>query len=217
MCAGNTKGERMTNLKGEADRYARFGQRLEDLIYHASKDGKIVYHTKRDDLFVSYWSLVFDYGKGIVCLVANELYSPAFALMRPLVEAVVREHIALLGSDDEVRKIRTDRFKVNYDRDGERLDKLFHSGSLFKDFLRESRDMLHSLTHSGTAQLQHRWDGDVLGSGFSDEQVLALLALCASAVYMTTLLIANHFGLKEQRETADAAFLELGPTQVVGK
>jgi hypothetical protein len=47
-------------------------------------------------------------------------------------------------------------FKDNYDKDGERLDKLFNSGSLFKDFLRTSRDMLHSLTHSGTAQLQHR-------------------------------------------------------------
>ncbi|MGD0213916.1 MAG: hypothetical protein ABSB87_11850 [Terriglobales bacterium] len=110
----------MTNMKHEIDRHARFGQRLEDLIYHAAKDGKIVYHTKRDDLFVSYWSLVFNYSKGIVCLAANELYSPAFALMRPLVEAVVREHIARVGSDDEVKKIRTDRFKVNYDRDGER-------------------------------------------------------------------------------------------------
>jgi hypothetical protein len=207
----------MTNLKHEIDRHARFGQRLENLTYHAAKGGKIVYHTKRDDLFVSYWSLVFSHSKGIVCLAANELYAPAFALMRPLVEAVVREHIALVGSDDEVKKIRTDRFKVNYDKDGERLDKLFNSGSLFKDFLRTSRDMLHSLTHSGTAQLQHCWDGEVLGSGFSNEQIQALLALSASAVYMTTLLIANHFGLKEQRETADSAFLELGPTQAVGK
>jgi hypothetical protein len=207
----------MTNLEREIDRHARFGQRLEDLVYHAAKGGKIVYHTKRDDLFTSYWSLVFDYCKGIVLLLSKEIHSPAFALMRPLVEAVVREHIALVGSDDEVRKIRTDRFKVNYDRDGERLDKLFNSGSLFKDFLRTSRDMLHSLTHSGTAQLQRRWDGDVLGSGFSDEQILALLALCASAVYMTTLLITKHFGLEEQRETADSAFLELGPIQAVGK
>lgn len=207
----------MMNLDRQIDRHARFGQHLEDLIYHAAKHGKIVYHTKRDDLFTSYWSLVFDYCKGIVLLLAKEIHSPAFALMRPLVEAVVREHIALVGSDDDVKKIRTDRFKVNYDKDGERLDKLFNSGTLFKDFLRTSRDMLHSLTHSGTAQLQHRWNGDVLGSGFSDEQILALLALCASAAYMTTLLIANHFGLKEQRETADSAFLELGPTQAVGK
>jgi hypothetical protein len=81
-----------------------------EVVYCTAKDGKIVYHTKRDDLFTSYWSLIFDYCKGIVLLLAKEIHSPAFALMRPLVETVVREHIALVGSDDDVKKIRTDRF-----------------------------------------------------------------------------------------------------------
>ena len=61
------------------------------------RHGKVVYRTKNDDLLMSYWSLVFDYSKGIVCLLANKFHSPAFALMRPLVEAVTREHIVLVG------------------------------------------------------------------------------------------------------------------------
>jgi hypothetical protein len=134
-------------------------QQLEDLVYNAAKAGKVVYRTKNDDLLVSYWSLVFDYSKGIVCLLANKFHSPAFALMRPLVEAVTREHIVLVGSEDEVKKIRNDRFKVNYHKDGARIDKVLGSGSLFEGFLKGSREMLHSLTHSGTAQLQNRWDG----------------------------------------------------------
>ena len=160
---------------------------------------------------MSYWSLVLDYSKGIVCLLANKFHSPAFALMRPLVEAVTREHIVLVGSEDEVKKIRNDRFKVNYHKDGARIDKVLGSGSLFEGFLKGSRDMLHSLTHSGTAQLQNRWDGDELGSGFSDDRILALLTTCPVSVFMTTILVTRQFGLDEQREAAEAAFLELGP------
>jgi len=199
------------DIEAEINRAASFGARLEYLFYHAAKDGKVVYRTNRDDLLVSYWSLVFDYSKGIVCLLANKFHSPAFALMRPLVEAVTREHITLVGSEDEVKKIRSDRFKVNYYKDGERIDKILGSGSLFCDFLRKSREMMHSLTHSGTAQLQSRWDGHAVGSGFSDERILALLWLCSVSVFLTTILVTRHFCLEEQRRVAETAFAELGP------
>ena len=198
-------------IEQEIDRVGRFGQRLEDLFYNAAKDGKVVYRTKNDDLLMSYWSLVFDYSKGVVCLLANKFHSPAFALMRPLVEAVTREHIVLVGSENEVRRIRSDRFKVNYDKDGARIDKFLNSRSIFQGFLRDSRDMLHSLTHSGTAQLQNRWDGDALGSGFSEARILALLTTCSVSVFMTTILVTRHFGLDEQKEATEAAYLDLGP------
>jgi hypothetical protein len=206
----------LAGIEHEIDRAGRFGQRPEDLVYNAAKAGKVVYRTKNDDLLISYWSLVFDYSKGIVCLLANKFHSPAFALMRPLVEAVTREHIVLVGSEDEVKKIRSDRFKVNYNKDGARIDKILGSGSLFQGFLKDSRDMLYSLTHSGTAQLQNRWDGDALGSGFFDVRILALLATCSIAVFMTTILVTRHFGLDEQREAAEAAFLAFGsPVPVI--
>lgn len=70
--------------------------------------------------------------------------------------------------------------------------------------------MLHSLTHSGTAQLQNRWDGDELGSGFSEDHILALLSTCSISVYLTTILVTRRFGLDEQRDATEAAFMELG-------
>jgi len=122
----------LAGLEHEIDRAGRFGQRLEDLVYNAAKDGKVVYRTKNDDLLISYWSLVFDYSKGIVCLLANQFQSPAFALMRSLVEAVTREHIVLVGSDDDVKKIRSDRFKVNYYKDGARIDRVLGPGDALR-------------------------------------------------------------------------------------
>ncbi|PYX43865.1 MAG: hypothetical protein DMG79_21595, partial [Acidobacteria bacterium] len=47
--------------------------------------------------------------------------------------------IVLVGSDDDVKKIRSDRFKVNYYKDGARIDKVLGSGTLFEGFLKDSR------------------------------------------------------------------------------
>ncbi|MGA8313511.1 MAG: hypothetical protein WB755_26040 [Terriglobales bacterium] len=101
----------------------RFGQELEDLVYNVANGGRLVVRAKNDDLLLSYWSLVFEYCKGIVCLVAYKFHAPAVALLRPLVDALVRAHIVLIGSEEDVTKIRKDRFKVSYEKDGAKIDK----------------------------------------------------------------------------------------------
>jgi hypothetical protein len=70
-------------------------------------------------------------------------------------------------SEDEVKKIRNDRFKVNYDKDGARIDKVLGSGSLFEGFLKGSRDMLHR-PHA----LRHRAAAEPLGRGRAGLRVL---------------------------------------------
>ena len=49
-----------------------------------------------------------------------------------------------------------------------------------------------------------------MGSGFSDDRILGLLTTCPVSVFMTTILVTRHFGLDEQREATEAAFLDLG-------
>jgi hypothetical protein len=194
----------------EINRIAIFGQKLEDLVYNEASQGRIVYRHKNDDLLITYWSLVFDYCKGITSTLLHKFEASAFALFRPLTEAVVRAHVVLVGSDADVQKIRNDKFKVSYEKDGARIDKALGQGSLFEDFLKQSRDTLHSLTHSGTAQLKKRWDGDVLASGFSDDDIRALLMICSVAAFLMTVLITKHFGLENQRQAAEESWLEYG-------
>ena len=197
-------------IENEIDRAARFGQQMEDLVYHQAKDGKVVYSTKNDDLLVSYWSLIFDYCKGVGCLLHHKFHAPAFALLRPVVEALVRAHIVLIGSDEDVAKIRKDWFKVSYEKDGAKIDRALGMSPIFEDFLKSSQSILHSLTHSGTAQLHNRWDGDVLGSGFSEADISSLLQTCSVATLLITILITRHFGLEDQRKMAESAWLEYG-------
>lgn len=205
------RGKYLTvSIEEEIDQAARFGQLMEDLVYNQAEQGRVIFRAKDDDLLVTYWSLVFDYCKGITCLLRYKFHSPAFALLRPLVEALVRAHVVLVGSEEDVAKIRKDWFKVSYEKDGERIDKALGTSPRFETFLKTSQKMLHSLTHSGTAQLQKRWEGDWLGSGFSDADMSALLAACSVASFLMTTLITKHFGMEEQRQAADSAWLEMG-------
>jgi chromate transporter len=54
------------------DRAARLGTQLEHLVYNKSKEGKLFAIGKDDDLLIANWSLVFDFGNGIGCLVHRE-------------------------------------------------------------------------------------------------------------------------------------------------
>jgi len=197
-------------IENEIDRAARFGQLMEDLVYHQAREGKVVYHTKNDDLLVSYWSLVFEYCKGVGCLLHHKFHAPAFALLRPMVEALVRAHVVFIGLEEDVAKIRKDWFKVSYEKDGAKIDKALGMSPIFENFLKSSQNILHSLTHSGTAQLHSRWDGDALGSGFSDADISSLLQACSVATFLITILITRHFGLDDQRNAAESAWLEHG-------
>jgi hypothetical protein len=146
----------------------------------------------------------------MLCLLQYKFHSPAFALARPMIEALVRAHLVLFGSDDEVKRIRQDRYKVSYENDGQRIDKALGSSPLFENLLKGSRDLLHSLTHSGKAQLQKRFDGDEVGSGYTDSEIWGLLGTASSAVFMITALITHHYGMEDQFKEARTAWAEFG-------
>jgi hypothetical protein len=197
-------------IEAEINRAALLGQQLENLAYNKSKEGKLIATGKNDDLLMGYWSLIFDYGKGVGCLLHDNFYSPAFALFRPIIEALVRACVVLVGTPDDVLRIRQDEFRVNYKKDGAWIDKALGTGTLLDDFLKGTRELLHSLTHSGTAQLGMRFDGDQVGAGVSDAQITALLGAASNAAFLITILIAKHFDLHDVADAANKVFWEYG-------
>jgi hypothetical protein len=195
-------------IEDAINRAGRLGQVFEDLVYSKAKTGRLVVRAKNDDLLLAYWSLIFDYFKGIGCLLHHKYYSSAFALLRPTVEALVRFHIVLIGSEQEVVKIRKDRYKVSYEKDGARIDTALGSTPYFDEFLKKSQHLLHSLTHSGKAQLSKRFDGNAVGENFSDAELSALLDLCSYAAFEVTQLMSVHFELPEEGRAAQQAWID---------
>jgi len=142
-------------VDNEIDRAARFGQALEDLVYNQAKEGRLVFRTENDDLLVSYWSMIFDYCKGIGCLLHHKFHSPAFALQRPLVEALVRAAHSPRrlgggrGQDQEGLVQRELREGRRSDRQSPRLG--FAVRGLPEDFAK-SAPQPHPLGHGATAE-----------------------------------------------------------------
>jgi hypothetical protein len=202
------------NIEAEVNRAARLGTQLEHLVYNKSKEGKLVRIGKDNDLLMGYWSLVFDFGKGIGCLLHHEFYSAAFALFRPMVEALVRAGVVLAGAPEDVQKIRKDEFVVNFKKDGAWIDTALGLGTLIDDFLKEYREVLHSLTHSGAAQLGMRVDGYQIGASVSDPQIAVLLGAASNAAFLMTLMVAKHFNLGDVAAAANKLFLEYGKQSV---
>ena len=197
-------------VEQEINGAAILGTQLEHLVYKRAKAGKLIVIHKNDDLLIAHWSLLFQHCKGVVCLLHHELWSPAFALFRPITEALVRACVVTVGTDEQVMKIRQDKFRVNYAKDGAMIDKALGTGTRMEDFLNVTRFLLHSLTHSGTAQLGMHFDAGQIGPSVSDGQILALLKQCSNAAFLMTMLVSQHYGMRDEIDMANELFAEYG-------
>jgi hypothetical protein len=187
------------NVQDELDRVSRFGEQLGEFFelkeFQLSSD--------RDVLLIGHWSLLLDYHTGVVTLLRNQLYGAAFALVRPIVEAWVRIHVVKMGSEETVLEIRNDTYKVRFDRVGEEIDKAFGLEFFAKALKKSVRDALHSYTHSGSFQIARRFDEK---SRYTDGAILNAIEASTTAFFMATILVAEHFGLKEEYLAASEMF-----------
>jgi hypothetical protein len=147
---------------------------------------------------LAYWALLFDYGKGILSLLQAEFFGSAFALVRPVMEAVVRAHLVICGSEEELAALQADDYRVNLKEIGPRLDTAFGLKGLMENFLNEeTRSVLHSYTHSGVHQLGRRFDGTDIKQTYGDDAIIEVINVTSSAIFMISNLVTKHFGFED--------------------
>jgi hypothetical protein len=161
----------------------KFGERLEAIVVSKNQ-----FPTgDRNVLLIAYWALMFDYHKGILSLSESEFFGAAFALVRPVIEAVVRAHVTLMGSDEDLASIQKDEYKVNFKEIGKKIDAAFHMEGLMENFLNDvTRSALHSYTHSGLLQLGRRFEGNDITPNYSDDEIIEVVRATTSAIFMVT-------------------------------
>ena len=196
-------------VQEEIDRSSVFGQKLEDLVVSRASV-TLGQAGDRDKLLLAYWSLSHDYDKSILALMREQFYGGAFALVRPLVEAEVRAHVVLMGSDDDVTKIKEDTYAVNFKTIGAQIDTAFDLQGFFDRFLNNARGALHSFTHSGLLQLWCRFKGNDLEAHYEDEDIIEVIHTSSTAVFMVTNLVTKHFKFVEEGKKVEELFLEWG-------
>ena len=154
---------------------------------------------------------MFDYHKGILSLLQSEFFGAAFSVVRPVVEAVVRAHVALMGSEDDLARIQKDEYKVKFKEIGAKIDAAFGLEGLMEKFLNDvTRSALHSYTHSGLFQLGRRFDGDDIKPNYSDAEIFEVIRVTTSAIFMVTSLVTKHFGFEDDRKRISQMYCEWG-------
>ena len=149
---------------------------------------------ERNVFLMAYWSLAFEDHRGVLCLLHHKFTGPAFALIRPIVEVIIRAHVAIMGSDDDIQRLRLDEYRTPFKTIGQDIDKYFRTGTLFAGFLQNAREALHSFTHAGMLQLGRRFSGNDLLPTYSEEDIIQVIRISTSAIFIVNNLVTKHFG-----------------------
>jgi hypothetical protein len=90
------------------------------------------------------------------------------------------------------------------------IDGQFGSGNLFSNFLGHARDALHSFTHAGISQLGRRFDGHDLKPSYAEAEIIEVIRVCTSAVWMVTNLVTRSLGFTAEAMKAQELYVEWG-------
>lgn len=200
---GKLLRRRTVSVQSELDSARRLGQQLEELVV---KQGQCP-DDDRNILLIGYWALLVDFHRGILILIPNALCGSAFALVRPSMEALVRAHIAVRGPADDVKRLQQDDYRTNFATIGPWIDTEFGTEHLFTNFLGHARDALHSFTHAGISQLGRRFKGHDLTPTYHDGEIIEVIRVCTSAVWMVTNLVTKHLGFADEAKKAEELYL----------
>jgi len=160
----------------------------------------------RERLLLGYWALIFDYHKGVMVLLKQDYPGGAFAMVRVIVEALLRAHLTIMGSDELVERIRNDSFRMDLTTDGGFVDEGFGMEQLFTNFLSNARVSMHSFTHSGMAQITRRYQGNDLKQSYTEEEVVEVIRMTTAAVSMATMVTTAHFKFDDEWKRTNSLF-----------
>lgn len=164
----------------------------------------------RNTLLMAYWSLAFEIHRAILSLIDQNFYGAAFALVRPIIEATLRAHIALSGSDTVIEQLHDDTYQTNFGKVGKEIDKAFGLDGFFENLLKRTKAALHSYTHAGLLQLGRRFNGSDLAANYKEEEIVEVIRASVSCVFMVNNLMTKHFSWEQEWKQNTDLFVEWG-------
>lgn len=164
----------------------------------------------RNTLLMAYWSLGFEIHRAILSLTDQKFYGAAFALVRPIIEATIRAHISLSGSDKVIKQLHDDTYQTNFGTVGKEIDTAFGLDGFFENLLKQNKNALHSYTHAGLMQLGRRFTGTDLAANYREDEIIEVIRASTSCVFMVNNLITKHFKWEDEWKQNTDMFVEWG-------
>jgi hypothetical protein len=131
-------------------------------------------------------------------------------LRTPCVEALVSAHVAVKGSNEDLKKLQDDSYQTDFDKIGQWMDKECATEKLFTNFIGGAQAALHSFTHVGLSQIGRRFDGHDLRPSYNGGEIVEVIRSTTSVVWMATNLVTMHLGFIEEANKARDLYLEWG-------
>jgi hypothetical protein len=137
-----------------------------------------------------------------VLLIRSDLIGAAFALVRVIVEILVRGvWITTCACDAQITKFRDhDKLDLSF---GQMSDAIDASQGLefFHEFKTQTWNMLNSYTHTGILQLGRRWTGEQLKPSYTEDEITEMTdASTLSLVMLVRPFLAKHGHLDSAKE-----------------
>lgn len=149
----------------------------------------------------------FEHQAAIILLIRSALFGSAFALLRSLVEIVVRGvWIAACATDAEIKRFREkDDIDHSFDEMAKAIDATCGI-DFFHDLKKRSWAALNSYTHTGILQLGRRFTGDKLTPSYKDEEKIEVIRTSTTML----LLIVRPFLAKHGHKNEATQIDEIG-------
>jgi hypothetical protein len=160
--------------------------------------------------------VALEHHEAISLLIERKLTGSAFALVRPLVDTVVRAHwINAVACDEQVKRAAQDKNVFPSMKDmSMAVGRAYGADELFERFTSQWGAMC-SYTHSGARQIAHRFTGTDVKSSYTEAAIVQVLNLTNMAV----LLLAGMFFMSKghQPETDETRTMLLDYAKEFGE
>jgi uncharacterized protein DUF6988 len=190
---------RFTDTIGEAN---AISGKLQLLL---SNDRQHVTKTNRDALTLLHWSVIFEHHQGMLLLLRKTYYVPAFALLRPFEEAFLRSFVAMYGTEKQVAALWNGTYDTDFEAVWKQIDEKF---KLEPRFDKEKLRVLHGFTHGGKEQLVRQAHGSDIVSGYTNDEIRALVRETMPTAFLAALFITQFLGYPAEHQSALLMFEE---------
>ena len=161
------------------------------------------------------WSVVvagmihqgIEHHEAILLLIRSRFVGSAFALVRSVVEILVRgAWFTCCATTAQVTQfIQNDQIDATFGAMSDAIDQS-QGIDFFHDFKERSWKTLNSYTHTGILQLGRRWTGDKLAASYKDGEIIEVLRACT----MCILLLVQPYLAKNGHAEASKKVVALG-------
>jgi hypothetical protein len=201
----STNAKTAVSVRGLIVQATNLSERLQLLL---SNDRRHVNKTNRDALCLLHWSLIFEHHQGMLLLLRQAFYAPAFALMRPLEEAFLRLFVAMNGTENQVSALWKGTYSTEFEVVWKQIYGKIGLEPRFEPWFKNKITALHGFTHGGKEQLVRQASGSDIVSSYTDDEVCSLVRETMPIVLLTALVTTAFLDYPTEHQRAVEMFNE---------